>query len=124
MKELYNNLLALCENDDTPFFMSDQVLGEDEFYKIFSYHFTDKDSWLLPGALESRGIMFETTEGGDFIRIASRPMQKFFNRGESIRINKSNEELLEVAKDAYETGKLSEDLYLQLVSDPNCVPTR
>jgi hypothetical protein len=29
--------------------------------------------------MESRGIMFETTEGGEFMRIASRPKQKFFN---------------------------------------------
>ena len=79
MKELYTQLMALCDNDDTPFFHSDQVLHEKEFYRIFSYHFTDKESWLLPSALEARGIMFQTTEDGEFIRIASRPMQKFFN---------------------------------------------
>ena len=128
MKELYNNLMALCDNDDTPFFYSDQVksLGRDglEYYRIFSYHFTNKESWLLPSALEARGIMFETTDSGEFIRIASRPMQKFFNRGESIRINKSNEDLLEVAKNAYKDGKLSEDLYLQLVRNPACIPKR
>jgi T4 RnlA family RNA ligase len=66
------------DNDDTPFFFSDQVLREGEFYRIFSYHFTNKESWLLPSAMESRGIMFETTEGGEFMRIASRPMQKVF----------------------------------------------
>jgi len=78
MKELYTQLVELCDNDDTPFYFSDQVLNENEFYRIFAYHFTDKDSWLLPSALEARGIMFETTEAGEFIRIASRPMQKFF----------------------------------------------
>lgn len=81
MKELYEQLMALCDNDSTPFYFSDQQLVN-EHYRIFSYHFTDKESWLLPAALESRGIMFETTEGGEFIRLASRPMQKFFNKGE------------------------------------------
>jgi len=79
MKDLYTNLLALSDNDDTPFYHSDQVLSNNEFYRIFSYHFTDRESWLLPSALESRGIMFETTADGEFIRIASRPMHKFFN---------------------------------------------
>jgi T4 RnlA family RNA ligase len=86
MQELYNNLIALCDNDDTPFYYSDQVLNENEFYRIFAYHFTDRDSWLLPSALESRGIMFETTEDGGLIRIASRPMQKFFNHSNATGI--------------------------------------
>jgi len=81
MKELYNNLIALCEDSDTPFFYAD-ARWENEYYKIFSYHFTDKDSWLRPDALEARGIMFEVDEAGYFIRIASRPMHKFFNKGE------------------------------------------
>jgi T4 RnlA family RNA ligase len=81
MNTLYEKLIALSEDDDTPFYHSDQELGN-EHYRIFSYHFTDKDSWLLPGALESRGIMFEVDENGNMIRLASRPMQKFFNKGE------------------------------------------
>ena len=74
--------MALCENDDTPFYYSDQSINPGEFYRIFSYHFTDKDSWLLPDALEARGIMFEVDRDGNPLRIASRPMQKFFNKGE------------------------------------------
>ena len=81
--------MLLCNNDDTPFFHADTQL-ENEHYRIFSYHFTDKDSWLLTSALESRGIMFEVTEQGEFIRIASRPMQKFFNKGEVDFINYGN----------------------------------
>jgi len=82
MKELYTQLVALCDDVDTPFYFSDQTIGardQLDHYRIFAYHFTDRDSWLLPSALEARGIMFETTEDGEFIRIASRPMQKFFN---------------------------------------------
>jgi len=81
MKELYTNLMRLSRNDATPFFHAD-AQWKREHYRIFSYHFTDKDSWLMPGALESRGIMFEVDHTGDPLRIASRPMQKFFNKGE------------------------------------------
>ena len=81
MHDLYKNLLALSNNDDTPFYHSDQT-NHDSIYRIFSYHFTDKDSWLLEDALESRGIMFEINRKGEMLRIASRPMQKFFNKGE------------------------------------------
>jgi len=81
MQDLYNNLLALSNNDDTPFYHSDQT-KHDSIYRIFAYHFTDKDSWLLEDALESRGIMFEINRSGEMLRIASRPMQKFFNKGE------------------------------------------
>ena len=85
MEKLYHNLLALCDNADTPFYFAEtEFVGEDylEHYRIFSYHFTDRDSWMLPDALEARGIMFEVTDTGEFIRIAARPMQKFFNKGE------------------------------------------
>jgi T4 RnlA family RNA ligase len=73
--------MALCNNDDTPFYHSDQG-DTNQLYRIFSYHFTDKDSWMLPDALEARGIMFEIDREGNPLRIASRPMQKFFNKGE------------------------------------------
>ena len=81
METLYKNLLALSNNADTPFYHSDQT-KHDSIFRIFSYHFTDKDSWLLPDALESRGIMFEIDRSGNMIRLASRPMHKFFNKGE------------------------------------------
>jgi len=74
--------MALCDNEDSPFFYSDHGRKE-EHYRIFSYHYLDKDSWVLVDALEARGIMFEID--GDTlspIRIAARPMQKFFNIGE------------------------------------------
>lgn len=84
MEELYNNLKKLTEDPDTPFYSSVQMLGDDTgIYEIFSYHFTDKDSWLLPDALEARGIMFELDrDTAEPLRIAARPMQKFFNKGE------------------------------------------
>lgn len=74
--------MALCDDANTPFYFSDQQLGPDEVYRIFAYHFTDKDSWLLPSALEARGIMFQIDDKGTPLRIASRPMAKFFNLNE------------------------------------------
>lgn len=80
MQELFNNLMELCNEGDTktPFYYSLQTFNGG-FYLIFSYRFTDKDSWLRKDALEARGVMFEVTKDAEYIRIASRPMQKFFN---------------------------------------------
>ena len=85
MKELYHNLKALTLDEDTPFFSSIQVASSDEVYEIFSYHFTDRDSWDKPGALEARGIMFEVNSNTmKPTRIASRTMPKFFNHSETV----------------------------------------
>ena len=85
MKNLFNDLMALCNDDEekTPFYYSVQEMNNDR-YAIFSYRFTDRDSWIKKNALESRGVMFQVDENDEFIRIASRPMQKFFNLGEDV----------------------------------------
>jgi len=79
MQQLFNELMNLSLNADTPFYHADQEGELDERYRIFGYHFTDSDSWLLPSALESRGIMFEIDKDDDPVRLAARPMPKFFN---------------------------------------------
>jgi len=81
MKELFNNLMSLADDVNSPFYFVDQERYGD-IYRIFSYHYTDKSSWLFPDALEARGSMFEVDKEGNPIRIASRTMQKFFNVGE------------------------------------------
>jgi len=79
--QLYKDLLALCEGEKTPFYFKDfPLLGE--FYRVFSYHAAIPRDFACEASLESRGIMFQTNNSGEYIRIASRPMQKFFNRGE------------------------------------------
>ena len=108
METLYNNLMALSNDSATPFYHSDQV-KHDSIYRIFSYHFTDKDSWLLPDALESRGTMFEINRASEPLRIASRPMSKFFNKGEvdfieyaepKVIMDKADGSLISTYKDA------------------------
>lgn len=81
--ELYNNLMALCNNSERgKFFFVDDMSATGKTYRIFSYNYTSYSDWLLPDALECRGIMFEMDKETP-IRIASRPMEKFFNYGEN-----------------------------------------
>ena len=119
MKNLYTKLMALCDNDDTPFFFSDQELQDDEHYRIFSYHFTDKESWMLPGALESRGIMFEVTADGEYIRIASRTMQKFFNH--SSITGEGEVDFIEYGKPHYVMNKADGSLISSYLDGNHCV---
>ena len=52
-------------------------------FAIFSYYIASYSEWLQNSALESRGIMFELDENDNPVRIACRPMQKFFNYQEN-----------------------------------------
>lgn len=82
MIELYNNLMALTAIDKAKFFYSDVKSPLGTRYRIFSYNYASYNDWLLEDALECRGIMFEMGEHGP-VRIASRPMEKFFNLNEN-----------------------------------------
>lgn len=82
MKKLFNELMTLC-NDETRFFYRDDVSPMGYKYRTFSYHYASYSDWLLPSALECRGIMFELDVDDIPVRIASRPMEKFFNLNET-----------------------------------------
>ena len=82
MQELFNNLMELCKDSQRKFFYSDDVSASGRTYRIFSYNYASYSDWLLPDALECRGIMFEM-DGEKPVRIASRPMEKFFNLNEN-----------------------------------------
>lgn len=79
-EKLYNNLLALAESNEA-FFYKDFVVG-DCVYRIFNYRLASYTDFLEPSALECRGIMFEL-EDGVMRRLASLPMEKFFNLNEN-----------------------------------------
>ena len=81
MELLYQHMMKLCEGEKTPFYMKDFPLGG-KLYRVFSYHAAIPRDFAEPTTLEARGIMFEVRDDGRPIRIASRPMQKFFNKGE------------------------------------------
>lgn len=82
---LFKNLMALCKESDT-FYYKDEITPMQSRMRIFSYLYLSKpEMWNKPDALECRGIMFEIDENEKPIRIASRPMEKFFNLGENDR---------------------------------------
>ncbi|QAY01110.1 RNA ligase [Aeromonas phage ZPAH1] len=81
MKQLYNNLINLCNQEDKYFFFVDHYTSFGNHMRVFSYHIAGLTQWMLPDALECRGIMFEMVNGEPY-RIASRPMEKFFNLAE------------------------------------------
>ena len=78
-QNLYNDLMHLVERE--AFYYKDFPL-EDTTYRIFNYRLASYTDFLEPSALECRGIMFEV-EGDKAVRLASWPMQKFFNQNEN-----------------------------------------
>ena len=82
MQQMFDNLMALCDNSDRRFFYTDDTSALGTSFRIFSYNYASYSDWMLPDALECRGIMFEM-DGDVPVRIASRPMEKFFNLNEN-----------------------------------------
>jgi len=79
-QNLYIELMNLSEGFEA-FYYKDFPL-EDTTYRIFNYRLASYTDFLQPGALECRGIMFEVC-GDEAIRLASFPMEKFFNLNEN-----------------------------------------
>lgn len=71
------------DSENSKFFFKDAFTSLGTKVRIFSYHIASYSDWLLPDALEARGIMFELDEDDKPVRIMSRPMQKFFNLNEN-----------------------------------------
>lgn len=82
MKKLFDELMELVATTDGMFFFKDTVLPSHETVRIFSYNYASYTQWLLPGALEARGIMF-LMNGSEPVSIMCRPMEKFFNLNET-----------------------------------------
>ncbi|BBC78294.1 RNA ligase and tail fiber protein attachment catalyst [Escherichia phage EcS1] len=81
--DLYKNLMKLTDpKDQSKFYFRDYQTPFGGEYRIFSYNYASYSDWLLPDALECRGIMFEMVDGKP-TRIAARPMEKFFNLDET-----------------------------------------
>lgn len=75
--EIYGDLLSLVVRN--PSFEMKEIVKDDIIYRIFNYRIASYQDFMEPSALEARGIMFEVGKSGEFIRIASRPFEKFFN---------------------------------------------
>lgn len=79
---LFDELMALTQANEA-FYCQDFSLGT-SVYRIFNYRLASYSDFLLPSALECRGIMFELDVANLCVkRLASRPMQKFFNLNEN-----------------------------------------
>lgn len=84
MKKLFKNLMKLTAlEENSKFFYRDAFTSLGTKVRVFSYHIASYSDWLLPDALEARGIMFEINDKEQPVRIMSRPMQKFFNLNEN-----------------------------------------
>ena len=83
-QKMYDDLMALVDNDES-FYYKD-FNRHNVIYRIFNYRLCSYTSFLQPSAMECRGHMFEVEhEGRDAkaIRLASLPMEKFFNLNEN-----------------------------------------
>jgi len=79
--ELYQNLMNLCGEPDSPFFYKDFEF-DGYTYRIFNYRLASYTDFLKPDALWARGIMFNMYEG-QMDQLVCRPMPKFFNMDEN-----------------------------------------
>jgi T4 RnlA family RNA ligase len=79
--EIYENLLKYTKEGEV-FYAADQVF-KGRKYRIFSYRLGGYMAFMQPDALEGRGIMFELDENEQPVRLACRPMHKFFNLNEN-----------------------------------------
>lgn len=79
--ELFNQLVELTKTNEA--FYKQEFKLDDSIYWIFNYRLATYTDFLAPGALWCRGTMFEVTPEGDFVRLASLPMPKFWNLNET-----------------------------------------
>lgn len=77
---LYDQLMTLAETNEA-FYFADRELGN-QTYRLFNYRLASYTNFLLPGAVESRGIMFNVTDP-EAIELVSMPMEKFWNLNEN-----------------------------------------
>ncbi len=80
-QELFDNLNRLVETNEA--FYSNDVSLLGSTFRIFNYRLASYTDFLEPGALECRGSMFQIDEEGNMLRLASMPMEKFFNLNEN-----------------------------------------
>lgn len=80
-EQLFYDLMSLCSKSETFYFKDFENLGST--YRIFDYRLASYTDFCERSALACRGIMFQVDDKGEFIRLSSRPMDKFFNYAEN-----------------------------------------
>lgn len=81
-QNLYYDLMNLVDSSEAFYFQD--VEKDERWYRIFNYRLASYTEFLKPAALECRGHMFEIEKSGSpeevtMLRLASLPMEKFFN---------------------------------------------
>lgn len=79
-KQLYADLMNLVATNEAFYFQDFNLDGTT--YRIFNYRLASYTDFLLPNAVECRGVMFEVN-GNEAVRLAALPMEKFFNLNEN-----------------------------------------
>jgi T4 RnlA family RNA ligase len=80
-QKLYTNLMSLVQTNEAFYFQDFQLDGKT--YRIFNYRLASYTNFLAPSAIECRGIMFEVDSASQALRLASLPMEKFWNLNEN-----------------------------------------
>lgn len=80
-KQLYFDLMNLADHPESGFYYRDEQVGDITF-RIFLYRITSYQWWCKPGALYSRGTVYDVTDINN-PKLASLCMPKFFNIGEN-----------------------------------------
>jgi T4 RnlA family RNA ligase len=77
-RDLYNDLMFLVSEENSPFYYVDHVMNGVTF-RVFSYRLASYSDYIKPSGLECRGHMFEIDANGNYVRLAALPPAKFFN---------------------------------------------
>lgn len=80
-EQLFHDLMSLCSKSETFYFKDFENLGTK--YRIFDYRLASYTDFCERSALACRGIMFQIDDKGEYVRLSSRPMDKFFNYAEN-----------------------------------------
>lgn len=82
-QKLYKGLINLIATNANGTFQFKEHNKDGVLYHIFNYRLASYSDFCAPYALECRGHMFEVDRDGRPLRLASLPMEKFFNLNEN-----------------------------------------
>jgi len=89
-QEMYNGLLALCNNDsEKKFIYEDHYVDDKHLYRVFTYRIPRYMDYQLPYGKECRGTMFLIKKDTkEMVSLIALPMPKFFTYEENPETSK------------------------------------
>lgn len=103
---LFQKLVDLKVHHHPVFDFKDHMVNGTS-YRIFNYNLANYKSFTLDASLECRGITFEINEQGEFVKLVSLPMQKFFNYNENPFTQGLENEKISIAMDKRDGSLMS-----------------